>query len=245
MEFAYLDESGDLGEKGSKHLVLCLMITRKKQEIIRIIREAKKRLLEKNKTARWLNRHGGEIKFYGFPNKVLLRRVLKNLSELEVHIYYIDIEKHGKIEQRLKQSILNLLFSHVIEVSNKEIPEKIIADLDFFDKSKELFFILQKYSSYPAKVKGENGQEREGVKKEIMFGAITKETYEKLKQDGKEHIAAKVVHQSSKLNEELQALDLICGSIFDLVEHNNDGYYEILRRGKIKLGGGEIRFNKK
>jgi len=244
MEFAYLDESGDLGEKGSKHLILCLMITRKKQEIIKIIRETKKRLLEKNKTARWLNRHGGEIKFYGFPDDVLVRRTLKKLSELDIKIYYIIIEKHRKIEQKLKQCILNPLFSHVIEISNKKIPEKIIADLDFFDKNKELFFILQKYFSHPTKIKGENEQDRNGMKKEIIFSLITKETYKKLKQDEKEHIIAKIAHQNSKLNEELQALDLICGSMFEWVEHGNGEYYEILQKGKIKFEGGKIKFNK-
>lgn len=234
MEFAYLDESGDLGEKGSKYLVLCLMVTRKKQGIIKIIREAKKRLLEKNKTARWLNRRGGEVKFYGFPDDALLRRTLKKLSELDIKIYYIIIEKQEKIEQKLKQFILNPLFSHVMEISAKKIPKKIIADLDFFDKSKELFFVLQKYS-----------RKIDGRKKEIIFNSITKETYGKLKRNGKEYVIAKIIHQSSRLNEELQALDLICGSLFDLAEHNNKEYYEILIKGKIQIKGEKIKFNKK
>lgn len=231
MEFAYLDESGDLGEKGSKNLVLCLMVTRKKQEIIKIIRETKKRLLGKNKTARWLNRHGGEIKFYGFPDKVLLGRILKKLLGLDINIYYIVIEKHGKIEQKLKQFILKPLFSHVIEVSNKKLPEKIIADLNFFDESKEILFILQKYT-----------REIDDKKGEIIFNSITKEAYDKLKKNGKEHIIARIIHQNSKLSEELQALDLICGAIFDFVEHNSKEYYEILEKGKAQIKGEKVEF---
>ena len=106
MEFAYLDESGDLGSQGSKHLILTLMCTRKKKEISKIIREAKKRLLDHNKTARWLSRRG-EIKFYSFPDKDLLKRTLKKLADVEMNIYFVIFEKDGTtINVDVKQTIL-------------------------------------------------------------------------------------------------------------------------------------------
>ncbi|NOQ38290.1 hypothetical protein GQ472_05355 [archaeon] len=47
MEFAFLDESGDLG-KNSKYLVLTLVCTRKTKEITKIVRKTKQKLLQKN-----------------------------------------------------------------------------------------------------------------------------------------------------------------------------------------------------
>ncbi|NOQ55310.1 MAG: hypothetical protein GQ477_00730 [Nanohaloarchaea archaeon] len=51
MEFAFLDESEDLG-KSSKYLVLTLICTRKSKEITKIIRKTKKKLLDNNKSAK-------------------------------------------------------------------------------------------------------------------------------------------------------------------------------------------------
>ena len=66
-ESAYIDESGDDGAKGSKYFVISLWCTSERKEISKIVRSTKQRLLAKNKTARWLNKKGGEIKYSGFP----------------------------------------------------------------------------------------------------------------------------------------------------------------------------------
>ncbi|MEA3229541.1 MAG: DUF3800 domain-containing protein, partial [archaeon] len=136
MEFAFLDESGDLG-KNSKYLVLTLVCTRKIKEITKIVRKTKQKLLEKNKCAKWLNQHGGEIKFYGFPDKNILKKLLNDLSETKMHVYFLCIKKGGVINQNIKYTILGELFQHSIENSDKIFPEKIIADLNFFNKHKK------------------------------------------------------------------------------------------------------------
>ncbi|MCG2717338.1 MAG: hypothetical protein L6408_00685, partial [Nanoarchaeota archaeon] len=84
MEFAYLDESGDSGANGSNKIVMCLVCTKEKKKLNKIIRKTKQRLLEKNKTTKWLNRLGGEIKFYSFPDKGLLVKTLKEISKVDI-----------------------------------------------------------------------------------------------------------------------------------------------------------------
>ncbi len=49
MEFAFLDESGDNGKNGSKYLVLTLLCTNKRKQLVKIIRETKRQLLRNNK----------------------------------------------------------------------------------------------------------------------------------------------------------------------------------------------------
>src|SRR3989338_5645528 len=110
MEFAYLDESGDPGPAGSKTLVLTLMCTARKKEVAHIIREAKQRLLDHNKTARWLNRKG-EIKFYSFPDKDLLKRTLKKLAGIKIKVYFMVFKKDGiQVSNEIKTKILGHLF---------------------------------------------------------------------------------------------------------------------------------------
>ena len=121
MKFAFLDESGDRGGKGSKYLVLCLICTPDKKKIVKIIRETKKRLLEKNKTAKWLNRTG-EIKFYKFPDDALLRRTLKKLSKVDIHIHALAFEKKRKdMAVRDKEIIVTQLIP--MDCLSKRLPQ--------------------------------------------------------------------------------------------------------------------------
>lgn len=66
MEFAFLDESGDIGGMGSKYLVSTLVVTRNRKDMVEIIVDMKKKLLDSKKGRKWLNRNGGEIKFHNF-----------------------------------------------------------------------------------------------------------------------------------------------------------------------------------
>lgn len=84
MEFAFLDESGDPGAKGTNHLVLCLVCTRRKKDLVNVVVNAKKRMLDKNKTRKWLNSHGGERKFHTFPDHNVLRTMLRHLSNIDM-----------------------------------------------------------------------------------------------------------------------------------------------------------------
>ncbi|MCD6575739.1 MAG: DUF3800 domain-containing protein, partial [Nanoarchaeota archaeon] len=114
MEFVFIDESGDNGSKGSKHLVVTTMCIKSKKKIAKIIRNTKKRLLSKNKFARWLNKNGGEIKYSNFPDESLLKRTLSKLAEEDITIHYIVFKKNNlPITLEMKKNILALLFYHV------------------------------------------------------------------------------------------------------------------------------------
>ncbi len=241
MEFAYLDESGNLGAAGSKNLVLTLMCTRKKKEISKIIRDAKKRLLDHNKSARWLNKIG-EIKFYSFPDKELLKRTLNKLADIEMNIYFVVFEKYGTtINADVKQTILAHLFRHILKKPEKKI-EKVTADLSFFNREKVNRFILRNYTLKPVRLKNEVGVEFDVESEEITFSRLSEEEFEKAKSNPLNTII-EIEHHNSRLSEELQALDLISGSIFAFSEHGNQEYIDTISKGKAKIEGGKFQRN--
>ncbi len=241
MEFAYLDESGDLGSGGSKNLVLTLMCTRKKKEISKIIRDAKKRLLDHNKTARWLSLRG-EIKFYSFPDKELLKRTLKKLADIEMKIYFVVFEKDKiAVSVDVKQTILLHLFRHIMKKPEKMIA-RITADLSFFNKEKLNRFILRNYTLKPVKLKNDQGLEFDAESGEITFSRLSDEEFGNVKNDPSNTII-EIEHYNSRLSDELQALDLISGSIFAFFEHGNQEYINIIGKSKARMEGGKFQKN--
>jgi hypothetical protein len=236
MEFAFLDESGDLGARGSKHLVLTLLITSRKKELIKIVRETKRELLRKNKCSRWLNRHAGEIKYYGFPDKDILKRALRKISEIKSMAFFIALEKNGcSFPQHAKTHILASLFRHIQLTGNTKIPQKIIADLNFFNKKKINRFLFTSHE--PHSNKNEKIQKEDSCCREkISFTELNDEDYKKMK-NKKEEFIIEIEHRNSRICEELQALDFICGGIFAYIERNESNYINILRSGKLKIEG--------
>lgn len=201
MEFAFLDESGDCGVGGTKFQITALMCTSDCKEIVRIIRDAKKRLLDCNKSARWLNKKGGEIKWNGFPDDSLLRRILSDLSKLNIHIHFIAFEKgKTKLPNQTKALIIGSLFDR-IKGHKKEIG-KVIADMDYFEKCKQndSIFLLEKYEEESEIIKTADSEEK--TKKTIKIGFVKsdRETYEKLKSDASK-VFIKVEHENSKYSE--------------------------------------------
>ncbi|MDI6737162.1 MAG: DUF3800 domain-containing protein [Nanoarchaeota archaeon] len=238
MEFAYLDESGDLGGKGSKYLVLTLLCTHKKQDIIKIIREAKQRLLGNNKCARWLNKHGGEIKFYSFPDKTLLKHTLKKLANIEMNVYFMCFKKEGNnIGKEVKPLIVSDLFEYIFECSDRKKIDKVIADIDFFNKEKTNHFLLQEYKVCPAEFKNNDEDIKDRTcKRECKFILLDSKAYEDNKKDPNKMLIT-IEHHNSKLHEELQAIDLISGSIFMFYENENREYLKLFDKSKVKIRG--------
>lgn len=235
MEFAYLDESGDLGSKGSNYLVLTLMCTGRKKELIKIIRDTKKDLLSKNKCSKWLNRNAGEIKYYNFPDKNILERALRKLSKIKIVIYYLAIEKNGDpIPMQYKVSILGNLFRHIHEKCGDNKPQKIIADLNFFNDKKVNRFLLMDYKIYGINESRKTGSKPK--KGEISFAHLKEEDYQSIKDD-KTKMVVSIEHHNSRLNEELQALDLISGCIFSKVEKGDGSLLKILESDNLKVEG--------
>lgn len=240
MESAYLDESGDLG-KDSKYLVLTLMFTKKVKQITKIIRKTKQKLLKKNKSAKWLNQHGGEIKFYGFPEKNILNKLLIDLSNLNIFVYFLCFEKGGlKVNQSIKPSILGQLFMHSFQNSDKFLPKKVIADLNFFNKDKKNYFILQKYEKKPVNLKNEQKNYKKCHCFDVSFSKIEEIEYYKIK-DKKGVYPIMIEHKNSRQSEALQAIDIISGCIFSKYERNIKDYYDLLLKGKIKTIGNILK----
>ena len=238
MEFAYLDESGEEGALGSKNLVLTLVCTSQNKKLSKIIRNTKIKLLNKKRNSKWLASKGGEIKFSCFPDKELLKKTLKEISNLDIRVYYLGIIKENKkLKKEVRQFIMTYLFEHIFENGNKIIPQKIIADMRFFNNKKKNYFLLEKYESQNQK----NIDENKPDKIEISFSHITDEKeLDELKKDSSNIIVA-IEHQNSRHSDELQATDLICGSIFANIEYKNSEYVNILSSSKLKIKGRLIK----
>lgn len=230
MEFAYLDESGDVGAKGSKTLVLTLVCTRKKKKLDQIITNTKKKLLNKKKNKNWLNRNGGEIKFHSFPDDKILTNMLTELSKVDMTVYYYIINKKGKsIDFKLKLEILSHLFFHTIVRSKKQAPNQILADLNFFNKQKVNYFHLLKMTyGVIQNLEDEKDFDWSG---NCTFLPIDEEQYKDLKRDP-ESILLKIEHFNSRFSEALQATDIISGCCFQYSEYGNGKFLEILSKNK-------------
>lgn len=224
----YLDESGNNGGKGSEYLILTYVCVRENKKIAKILKKAKEQLKRTKKGSKWLEKNGGEIKFYGFPEDHVLRKVLEELSKLDIIIRYIAIKKNGKnFNPSEKADVLTeLISSHL--ASDECIPSKIVADRDYFDDKKIAYFLLRNYEE---KVhNGENGQEKE-VRCELFL--IERYDLEKFKDN---ELVVSIRHENSRGNLNLQATDLISGAIFQEFEKGNKTYAEILRKN-IKMKG--------
>jgi len=225
----YLDESGDSGKKGSKNLVLTYICTDDNKKIAKVMKKARDGLKRTKKGLRWLNKHG-EIKFSGFPDDHLRRKIIGNLSKLDIQIRFIAIEKNKKqIPAREKAGILkDLIVAHVSE--EECIPHKIVADKDYFDNKKVAYFIVRDF-------KEKEYSDKEG---KIMNGFFCRlELIEKdiFNKENNYDLIVKIKHENSRQNSVLQALDLICGSIFQEIEHGDKIYTEIIKKYNKNIKG--------
>ncbi|MEA3458354.1 MAG: DUF3800 domain-containing protein [Candidatus Thermoplasmatota archaeon] len=236
MEFAFLDESGDPGAKGTNHLVLCLVCTRRKKDLVKVIVNVKKRMLDKNKTRKWLNSHGGEIKFHAFPDHNALQTMLRHLSTIDMWVYYISFNKQRKtVDKEHKKLILTQLLKHSIEKSDNQFPSKIVADMNFFNNRKVNRFIQIDFLEH------KDGKKKKFDPIQYYFEDIDEEEYQLIKDDSTFKFIS-IEHLNSRISEELQAVDLIAGSIFQKLEHDNEKYYGILfnNKSKAKINGIEL-----
>ncbi len=225
----YLDESGDSGKMGSKSLVLTYMCTDDNKKIAKIMKKAREGLKRTKKGLRWLNKHG-EIKFSGFPDEHLRQKILESLSKLDIQIKFIAIEKKNKaIHPTEKISILKELI--VANVRDGEsIPHKIIADKDYFNNKKIAYFIIRDFKE--KEYHGKDGKTRSRFSYKLEL--IEKDIFKK---DDNYNIIVKIRHENSRQNIELQALDLISGSIFQEIENKDKTYTRILKKHNKNIKG--------
>lgn len=220
----YLDESGDTGKAGSKCLVLTYICTDNGKKISKIFKKAKEQLRRTKKGERWLNRLGGEIKFTGFPEERIRLKLLEDLSKLDLNIRFIAIKKEGKkISESEKEKILFDLLNESF-VNHGCLPSKIIADKDYFKNKKISSLVVKDYEEIIYD---------EGKSKRMSYEVYLAEEGQDLSNCD---LIIPIRHENSKLKVELQAVDLISGSIFQEIENDDKTYTNILRKN-AKLNG--------
>lgn len=213
----YIDESGDSG-RGSKCLVLTYVCLDETKKASKILKKAKSELKRTKKGERWLNRLGGEVKFYGFPDKHILLKTIEELAKLKFSIQFVTIYKDGKgVNPAIKIQILYDLIGQIFNFD--EIPHKIIADKDYFDSKKVAYLVVQDYEE----LNSEGGVR--GYKCKIY---VADESVRKDKDNL--NMLISISHENSKNNVGLQIADLISGCIFQEMEKDNKEYTNILRK---------------
>lgn len=221
MEFAFLDESGDIGGMGSKYLVSTLVVTRNRKDMVEIIVDMKKKLLDSKKGRKWLNRNGGEIKFHNFPDSVLLKKSISRISKLDIEIYSVVIDKNASnIDASIKNIIFDLYYGTMILSKNNMKNIKITADLNYFTKRNKKYYFkilrMKKLSGYDSK---------NLIEEVVDINDI------RVSDD----LIIRVEQMNSRLIEELQATDLISGCLFQKYENGKTDLFEILVKGKPEI----------
>jgi len=214
----YLDESGDDGKKGSKWFIMAYICTKEGKKIAKILKKTKEQLRRTRRGKKWLNRLGGEIKFAGFPDERLRLKILEGLSKVGFEARFVAIQKDGKNipESEKFQILLNLLAE---SFSNHQcMPAKIIADKDYFRNKKICSLAVKNY---------EEESYGDGKKKKVSYEVFV---LEKEEEKDKFNLTIKIKHENSKEHPELQAVDLISGSLFQEFENNDKTYTDILRK---------------
>lgn len=224
----YLDESGDLGKDGSKCLVLTYLNLDEGKKVNKILRKTKELLRKTKKGERWLNRTGGELKFYGFPDQRILVKTIEELAKLQFPIQFIAVYKDGiSINPEVKVQILYDLLGQVFNL--EELPHKIVADKDYFNNKKVAYLVVQDYEEtpYEGNVRGYS----------CKFYVAEEEVIK-----GKDNInmLIPIKHENSKNSLGLQVADLVSGAIFQEMENGKKEYTDIMRK-HIKINGRVIR----
>ena len=97
MRFIYIDESGDLGLKGSKHLVLAALAVDEPKPLDKIIKRTRRRFKKELRGASELkaNKSSDEIRLY----------LLKQVNTLEnAGVFFIVLEKRKLVSDYLKNN---------------------------------------------------------------------------------------------------------------------------------------------
>jgi hypothetical protein len=244
--WAFLDESGDLGKKGSKYLILTMLITEDIDYLDNLIKSMKKSL-EKHKPGRmYLFKKDGEIKYSNFPDKELLRRSLEAIAASNTKIFAVYIDK-GKISKNIEMEQKELIFKYLLkyiceknflkyeknsikEKTSKGIDDsfkfirenlltRIVADMSFLKKTpkKEKIYCLNK-----------TFDKEQGEVFDVEFEEVNEENTKTC------HVVVKVELKNSGTNTKLQATDIVCGAIYDFLENKKVENYLILKE-KIRM----------
>lgn len=114
MLWAYLDESGDLGKKGSRYLVMTMLLTEDIDLLDSLIKSLRKKLLQTARGRAYLELTGGEIKFRNFPDEKLLMDTLATINNSNSHIFSVFIDKR-RIGKNIGVDKKDVIFRRLIQ----------------------------------------------------------------------------------------------------------------------------------
>ena len=138
MDYIYIDESGDLGEKGSDFFVMAAIKVKDSRTLERLI----------NKTRRRYKKEIGksnEIKGTTTPSKVK-KSILKRLNNINSEIYIIIFNKNNKYKIDYKydnNKLYDILSSELIKLIKINNTTEIIIDRTKTDREK-----IDNYNSF-------------------------------------------------------------------------------------------------
>ena len=138
MDYIYIDESGDLGEKGSDFFVMAAIKVKDSRTLERLI----------NKTRRRYKKEIGksnEIKGTTTPSKVK-KSILKRLNNINSEIYIIIFDKNNKYKIDYKydnNKLYDILSSELIKLIKINNTTEIIIDRTKTDREK-----IDNYNSF-------------------------------------------------------------------------------------------------
>lgn len=157
-KYMYIDESGDLGEHGSKYLVLSALLVDSPAELDRIIKN-----MRRNKFKKEL-RKACEIKANKSSNDVRRHMLLKLNEVKDVRVFYIVLEKKKLYSEYLKNN-KDRLYNYVAGKLAKNI---ILSEIDVevrIDKSKGKQLLREDFNSHFLK----NLTEKSSVRKATIY----------------------------------------------------------------------------
>jgi hypothetical protein len=243
----FLDESGDLGKKGSKYLVMTMLATEDIELLDNLIKSIKKNLSKHKKGRLYLKKLDNEIKYTNFPDKKLLNSTLETIASSNTKIFSVYIDK-SKICRNIKMEEKELIFKYLLQIITSKnfdkncknlkhgLDECITKTFDFI-KTKGLTKITADLSFLKkAPKKTKEYCINKTFEKHKKYGDIFDITFEEINLENKNKcdLIIKVDLKNSRTNTKLQVTDLICGAIYDFLENENIQNYLILKN-KLEL----------
>jgi hypothetical protein len=158
LKYVYIDESGDLGQKGSKYMVLAALLVDNPAPLDRIIKNMRRNKFRKEiKKAEEIKANNSSVE--------IIRHMLIKLNEIgSAKIFYMVLEKKRIMIDYLKSN-KDKLYNFVAGKLARNI---ILSELDVeirIDKSKGKQLLQQDFNDYFLK----NLQEKSNVRKVVIF----------------------------------------------------------------------------
>ncbi len=145
LKYLYIDESGDLGLKGSRYMVISSLLVDNPKELERIIKNMRRYKFKKEL------KKAIEIKA-NKSSKEIIEHMLKELNKIKnAKVFYVILEKKEIMSEYLKNN-KHKLYNYVAGKLAKQMP---IHDMDIeirIDKSKGKQLLQEDFNSYLLKI---------------------------------------------------------------------------------------------